>query len=164
MFVFHITCYFCDSRMSKVYIRIASSNGKYMGLGLNGAERTTINIVDILNIIQKARAHGIHLKIDEETKSSRGPQKRSERQVGRERMYTCCLKAIPLACSITPTLSQLTKASRRLDMCVCVCCHPIYSGHQACGRTNRGHTTGGRSHRISHPPSFCGACLSFSRE
>ena len=31
------------------------------------------------------------------------------------------------------------------------------------GRTSRGHT-GGRSHRISHPPSFCGACLSFSRE
>ena len=27
----------------------------------------------------------------------------------------------------------------------------------------RGHT-GGRSHRISHPPSFCGACLYFSRE
>ena len=31
------------------------------------------------------------------------------------------------------------------------------------GRTRRGHT-GGRSHRISHPPSFCGACLNFSRE
>ena len=31
------------------------------------------------------------------------------------------------------------------------------------GRTSRGHT-GGRSHRISHPPSFCGACLSFSHE
>ena len=31
------------------------------------------------------------------------------------------------------------------------------------GRTSRGHT-GGRSHRISHPPSFCGACASFSRE
>ena len=31
------------------------------------------------------------------------------------------------------------------------------------GRTSRGHT-GGRSHRISHPPSFCGACLTFSRE
>ena len=31
------------------------------------------------------------------------------------------------------------------------------------GRTSRGHT-GGRSHRISHPPSFCGACLNFSRE
>ena len=28
------------------------------------------------------------------------------------------------------------------------------------GRTSRGHT-GGRSHRISHPPSFCGACLDF---
>ena len=31
------------------------------------------------------------------------------------------------------------------------------------GRTSRGHT-GGRSHRILHPPSFCGACLNFSRE
>ena len=31
------------------------------------------------------------------------------------------------------------------------------------GRTSRGHT-GGWSHRISHPPSFCGACLNFSRE
>ena len=30
------------------------------------------------------------------------------------------------------------------------------------GRTSRGHT-GGRSHRISHPPSFCGGCLNFSR-
>ena len=29
--------------------------------------------------------------------------------------------------------------------------------------TSRGHT-GGRSHRIFHPPSFCGACLNFSRE
>ena len=50
------------------------------------------------------------------------------------------------------------------DVCVCVCvfCHPIYSGHQTCGRTSRGHT-GGMSHRIS-PPSFCGACLNFSRE
>ena len=31
------------------------------------------------------------------------------------------------------------------------------------GRTRRGQT-GGRSHRISHPPYFCGACLHFSRE
>ena len=30
-------------------------------------------------------------------------------------------------------------------------------------RTSRGHT-GRRSHRIFHPPSFCGACLNFSRE
>ena len=45
-----------------------------------------------------------------------------------------------------------------------MCCRPIYSGRQVCGRTSRGHT-GGKSHRISHPPSFCGACLNFfSRE
>ena len=32
------------------------------------------------------------------------------------------------------------------------------------GRTSsRGHI-GGRSHRIFHPPSFCGACLNFSRD
>ena len=31
------------------------------------------------------------------------------------------------------------------------------------GRTSRGHTRG-RSHRFSHPPSFCGTCLNFSRE
>ena len=31
------------------------------------------------------------------------------------------------------------------------------------GRTSRGHT-GGRSHKIFHPPSFCGACFTFSRE
>ena len=31
------------------------------------------------------------------------------------------------------------------------------------GRTSRGRTEG-RSHRISHPPSFCGPCLNFSRE
>ena len=46
--------------------------------------------------------------------------------------------------------------------CVCVCCHPIYSGRKVCGRTSRGHTRG-RSHRIS-PLSFCGACLHFSCE
>ena len=31
------------------------------------------------------------------------------------------------------------------------------------GCTSRGQTEG-RSHKISHPPSFCGACLYFSRE
>ena len=31
------------------------------------------------------------------------------------------------------------------------------------GCTSRGHT-GGRSHRIFHPSSFCGACLNFSAE
>ena len=42
--------------------------------------------------------------------------------------------------------------------CVCVCFLPIHSGHKFVGRTSRGHT-GGRSHRISRPPSFCGVCV-----
>ena len=49
-------------------------------------------------------------------------------------------------------------------MCVCVCVFfPFILDIKFVGRTNRGHT-GGRSHRISHPHSFCGACLNFSRE
>ena len=48
--------------------------------------------------------------------------------------------------------------------CVCVCVFfPFILDINFVGRTSRGHT-GGRSHRISHPPSFCGACLNFSRE
>ena len=46
---------------------------------------------------------------------SRNTKKRSERQINGERTYTYH-KATTLACSTTPTLSQLTKASRRLDM------------------------------------------------
>ena len=48
---------------------------------------------------------------------------------------------------------------------ICVCCvfFPFILDIKAIGRTSRGHT-GGRSHRISRPPSFCGACLYFSRE
>ena len=47
---------------------------------------------------------------------------------------------------------------------VCVCVFfPFILDIKFVGRTSRGHT-GGRSHRISHPPSFCGACLNFSRE
>ena len=49
-------------------------------------------------------------------------------------------------------------------LCVCVCvCFPFILDIKFVGRTSRGHI-GGRSHRISHPPSFCGACLDFSRE
>ena len=48
--------------------------------------------------------------------------------------------------------------------CVCVCVFfPFILDIKFVGRTSRGHTRG-RSHRISHPPSFCGACLYFSRE
>ena len=47
---------------------------------------------------------------------------------------------------------------------VCVCVFfPFILDIKFVGRTSRGHT-GGRSHRIFNPPSFCGACLDFSRE
>ena len=48
------------------------------------------------------------------------------------------------------------------SVCVCVF-FPFILDIKFVGRTSRDHT-GGRSHRISHPPSFCGACLNFSRE
>ena len=49
-------------------------------------------------------------------------------------------------------------------VCVCVCVFfPFILDIKFVGCTSRGHT-GGRSHRIFHPPSFCGACLNFSRE
>ena len=66
------------------------------------------------------------------------------------------------ACSVLPD-QRINMHLLFLYYCVCVCCmccHPIYSVHQACARTNRGHT-GGRPLRISHPPSFCGAYLNF---
>ena len=47
---------------------------------------------------------------------------------------------------------------------VCVCVFfPSILDIRFVGRTSRGHT-GGRSHRIFNPPSFCGACLDFCRE
>ena len=52
-----------------------------------------------------------------------------------------------------------------LPSCVCVCVFfPFILGVKFVECTSRGHT-GGRSHRISYPPSFCGACpFFFSRE
>ena len=48
---------------------------------------------------------------------------------------------------------------------VCVFCvfFPSILDIKFVGRTSRGHT-GGRSHRIFNPPSFCGACIDFCRE
>ena len=43
------------------------------------------------------------------------------------------------------------------DMCVCVCSFYLFW-------TSGLWTYQPRSHGISHPPSFCGACLKFSRE
>ena len=43
-----------------------------------------------------------------------------------------------------------------VTLCVCVCVFfPFILDIKFVGHTSRGHT-GGRSHRISHPPSFCG--------
>ena len=68
--------------------------------------------------------------------------------------YRC--KGAPINNTCDSTLSPAC-------VCVCVCVFfPFILDIN--GRTSRGHT-GGRSHRISHPPSFCGACLNFfSRE
>ena len=56
----------------------------------------------------------------------------------------------------------VTTIFSRVMCCVCVF-FPFILDIKFVGRTSRGHT-GGRSHRISHPLSFCGACLNFSRE
>ena len=45
-------------------------------------------------------------------------------------------------------------------LCILCVSFPSILDIKFVGRTSRGHT-GGRSHRISHPPSFCGACLHF---
>ena len=57
-------------------------------------------------------------------------------------------------------IERTGKLVPRLIRCyiVCVCFLPIHSGHQVRWTHQPG------SHRISHPPSFCGACLNFSRE
>ena len=67
----------------------------------------------------------------------------------------------------TPTYNSAEVVSSiTVSVCVCVCLFsffPFILDIKFVGRTSRDHT-GGRSHRISRPPSFCGACLNFSRE
>ena len=59
-------------------------------------------------------------------------------------------------------LFPVQQTTSGIGQCVCVCVFfPFILDIN--GRTSQG-LTGGRSHRISHPPSFCGACLNFSRE
>ena len=55
-----------------------------------------------------------------------------------------------------------TRLNAMYVVCVCVF-FPSILDIKFVGRTSRGHT-GGRSHRIFNPPSFCGACLDFCRE
>ena len=64
-----------------ILVRVGTprGSGKYIRFGLRiekGAERTTIIMVDIFDIVQQVRDTGIHLKVDEEPKkSSTGPRK-----------------------------------------------------------------------------------------
>ena len=54
--------------------------------------------------------------------------------------------------------------------CMCVCVffsHSFWTSRSLdvpAGVTQEEGHTGGKSYRIFHPPSFCGACLNFSRE
>ena len=61
-----------------------------------------------------------------------------------------------------PSFCQIYTCRHVGTHCVCVF-FPFILDFKFVGRTSRGHT-GGRSHRIFHPPSFCGACLNFARE
>ena len=65
----------------------------------------------------------------------------------------------PVNFKVVPNECRL---SRSPCLCVCVFLSFILD-IKFVGRTSRGHT-GGRLHRIFHPPSFCSACLNFSRE
>ena len=61
-------------------------------------------------------------------------------------------------------LTEHDDSAANIMVCVCVCVFfPSILDIKFVGRTSRGHT-GGRSHRIFNPPSFCGACLDFCRE
>ena len=63
--------------------------------------------------------------------------------------------------AVVPRMTYVTFVPQ--NVCVCFLL-PIYSERQVRWMyLSRGHT-GGRSHRISHPPSFSGACLYFSRK
>ena len=90
------------------------------------------------------------------------------------RCMSSFLRCMPsfLARKIQPFLSLVDREVEiyvrftSLGMCVCVVFFSqIILDIKFVGRTSRGHT-GGRSHRISHPPPFGGACLNFffSRE
>ena len=77
----------------EVPTELPGSTGSTHGFGLKGAEKT---IIDIFNIIQKVSDTGIHLKDllsrPRTEEQRRRPQKRSVRQMGRERTYTTCHK------------------------------------------------------------------------
>ena len=57
----------------------------------------------------------------------------------------------------------VSSTSSTMCVCVCVCFLPIHSGHQVRWTYQPG-SHRRKVHRISHPLSFCGACLNLSRE
>ena len=64
--------------------------------------------------------------------------------------------------------NRMTRPDCALSLCVCVfSSHPLWTSSSLdvpAGVTQEEGHTGGRSHRIFNPPSFCGACLDFCRE
>ena len=100
-----------------------------------------------------------------------GPQVRWTYQPGSHRRkvtqdFSCTflLRCVPKFFSREGFSSYFPSSAVKSNfVCVCVFCVFFPFILDVTGRTSRGHT-GGRSHRISHPPSFCGACLNFSRE
>ena len=75
----------------------------------------------------------------------------------------CCL-CITMDQLICASLFSRTHYWYEVGICFVRVFFPFILDIKFVGRTSRGHT-GGMSHRISHPPSFCGACLHFfSRE
>ena len=72
--------------------------------------------------------------------------------VGEENLQVIDVHVILEYCPITLVILNI------LSLCVCVCVcvfFPSILDIKFVGRTSRGHT-GGRSHRIFNPPSFCG--------
>ena len=101
-------------------------------------------------------------------------QKQKKRGSGNNRVYRnlnlFILKDVAWASKLSTHAKIISGHQRHVSaraksvQCVCVCVFfPSILDIKFVGRTSRGHT-GGRSHRIFHPPSFCGACLNFSRE
>ena len=75
---------------------------------------------------------------------------------------SCFTKDIPISPQFSPNFFYRQANPTPYSVCVCVF-FPFILDIKFVGRTSRGHT-GGRSHGVSHPPSFCGACLNFFRE
>ena len=87
----------------------------------------------------------------------RGTIVHNEKRLMLEYFLASCRESIP------KSYGQSVPAGGGFVLCVVFVFFPFILDIKFVGRTSRGHT-GGTSHRISHPPSFCGACLNFSRE